>query len=308
MIETRLLNYFLAVAREESITRAAQTLYITQSTLSKQMMELEQQLGHRLFVRGKRTITLTEEGRFLRNRAQEILDLMDSTESAFRAEGTMLSGDISIACGETAGMEVVAEVFRRFHTLHPDVRLRLYSGDAWVVTERLDKGLADLGLLLGAVRQERFDYFDLGWKDTFGLLMRPEDPLAAQQTIRREQLPGIPLIMSEQILADPHSSSLLGISLSSLPIVATYSLIYNATFLTEKGIGCAFCLDRLGQSCRANLVFRPIVPEISVDLSIATKKYTTFSPAVRVFLDMLRSSVTHPAPEEQATGLASPPG
>ncbi len=296
MIETRLLNYFLAVAREQSITRAAETLYISQSTLSKQMMELEQQLGRQLFIRGKRRVTLTEEGRFLRNRAQEIMELMDSTESAFRAEGTMLSGDISIVCGETAGMEHIAEVFRRFHALHPDVRLRLYSGDAGAATERLDKGLADIGLLLGPVRQERFDYFDLGIKDTFGLLMRPDDPLAAQETIQREQLRNIPLIMSEQVLDGRHGSGLLGLDMSSLHIVATYSLIFNATYLTEKGIGCAFCLDRLAGSRSQELVFRPVVPEISVELSIATKKYKTFSPAAKVFLDMLRSSVPDRSP------------
>lgn len=152
MIETRLLRYFLAIAREQNITKAAEMLFVTQSTLSKQMMDLEKQLGKQLFIRGKRTITLTEEGTFLRNRAQEILELLENTEAALHADTEDLCGDISIGCGETIVMDWITGCLREFHVQYPDVRFHTHSGDADHVLERLDKGLVDMGLLLGPLR------------------------------------------------------------------------------------------------------------------------------------------------------------
>ena len=167
MIETRLFHYFLAIAREQNITKAAESLYITQSTLSKQMMDLEQQLGKQLFIRGKRKITLTEEGIFLRNRAQEIMALIENTESAFQTDSTHLCGDITIGCGETIVMDYIADLFSAFHTQYPEVKFHTHSGDADTVLERLDMGLADMGLLLGPIRQERYDYLNIHRKDIF---------------------------------------------------------------------------------------------------------------------------------------------
>ena len=186
MIETRLLTYFLAVAREQNITKAAETLHITQSTLSKQMMDLEFQLGKSLFIRGKRKLTLTEEGLFLRNKAQDILELIDNTEAAFHSQGRYLSGDITIGCGETSAMAMIADEYAHFHQRYPDVRLHTYSGAADLVMERLDKGLVDIGLLLGPVRQEKYDYFTLKQRDTYGLLMRDDCELAEQRSIQVE--------------------------------------------------------------------------------------------------------------------------
>lgn len=169
MIETRLLQYFLAVARELNITKAAEALYISQPTLSKQMMELEQQLGKQLFIRGKRKLTLTEEGNFLRSRAQEILKLMDTTEAAFHTDETTLGGHVAIGCGETIAMDQIAALLADFHSQYPDVQLHTHSGDADIVLERLDKGLVDMGLLLGPIRQEKYDYLNLHQKDIYGL-------------------------------------------------------------------------------------------------------------------------------------------
>ena len=270
MIETRLLHYFLAIAREQNITRAAETLHLTQSTLSKQMMDLERQLGKQLFIRGKRRLTLTEEGNFLRNKAQEILELIGSTESAFHTEGEILSGDITIGCGETAAMDRIAAVYQTFHRQHPEVRLHTFSGDADSVLERLDKGLVDMGLLLGPIRQERFDYLNIHQKDTFGLLMPRDCPLAEQTFSGRQDL------------------DWFGVDSAALQVVATYNLIYNATFLVERGIGYALCLEGLVNTQGRDLTFRPIEPELSVGLYIATKKYQTFSPAVKAFLEQIR--------------------
>lgn len=291
MIETRLLYYFLAVAREQNITKAAETLHITQSTLSKQMMDLEQQLGKQLFIRGKRKLTLTEEGHFLRNKAHEILELIDNTESAFHSEGDILSGDITIGCGETAVMDSIAKLFTQFHRQHPDVKFHTYSGDADSVMERLDMGLADMGLLLGPIRQEKYDYLNICQKDTYGLLMPANCSLAAQTSIDIERLAELPLILSEQTFFGHQELEWFGADYSAMNIVATYNLIYNATFLVERGLGYALCLDNLVNTRGRNLTFRPIAPELSVDLYIMTKKYQTFAPAVKAFLEQLKTQV-----------------
>lgn len=291
MIETRLLYYFLAVAREQNITRASELLHITQSTLSRQMMDLEEQLGKQLFIRGKRRLTLTEEGNFLRNKAQEILELIDNTETALRSDEDILSGDIRIGCGETYVMEMIAELFAQFHAQYPHVRFHTHSGDADTVLERLDKGLVDMGLLLGPIRQEKYDYLNLHLKDTFGLLLPKNCPLAAQETISIEQLKTLPLILSEQTFSGHQELEWFGVDQAALHIVATYNLIYNATFMVEKGLGYALCLDKLVATQGRDLTFRPITPDLSIDLYIVTKKYQTFSPAVKAFLAQLKAHI-----------------
>lgn len=292
MIETRLLYYFLAVAREQNITRASELLHITQSTLSRQMMDLEEQLGKQLFIRGKRRLTLTEEGNFLRSKAQEILELLDNTETALRSDEDILSGDICIGCGETYVMEMIAELFAQFHAQYPHVRFHTHSGDADTVLERLDKGLVDMGLLLGPIRQEKYDYLNLHLKDTFGLLLPKNCPLAAQETISIEQLKTLPLILSEQTFSGHQELEWFGADQAALHIVATYNLIYNATFMVEKGLGYALCLDKLVATQGRDLTFRPITPDLSVDLYMVTKKYQTFSPAVKAFLAQLKAHIT----------------
>lgn len=291
MIETRLLQYFLTVARELNITKAAEALYIAQPTLSKQMMELEQQLGKQLFTRGKRKLTLTEEGEYLRDRAREILELLHNTEAAFHTEEQTLRGHITIGCGETIAMDKIAELLAEFHKRHPDVQLHTHSGDADIILDRLDKGLVDMGLLLGPIRQEKYDYLNLHQKDIYGLLMPSDCPLAQQSTINIDQLKSLPMIVSEQTFSGHQELEWFGSDYSVMNVVATYNLIYNATFLVEHGIGYALCLDRLVNTQGRNLTFRPIVPELSVDLYIVTKKYQAFSPAAKIFLKQIQSMI-----------------
>lgn len=289
MIETRHLYYFLAVAREQNITRAAETLHLTQPTLSKQLMDLESRLGKQLFIRGKRKITLTDEGAFLRNKAQEMLDLMEKTEAAFNEPDTAIGGDIYLGCGETAAMEHIADIFKEIQTEYPEINFHTYSADADSVLERLDKGLLDIGLLLGPIRQEKYDYINIHKKDTFGLLMTKDSPLAKQELISVEQIKDLPLIFAQQTFSGHQQLDWLGFDYSSLNVVATYNLIYNATFMVEKGIGYALCLSNLVNTAGRNLTFRPIVPELSVDLYIVTKKYETFSPAVKLFIERIKN-------------------
>lgn len=286
MIETRLLHYFLAIAREENITRAAEALFISQSTLSKQMMDLEEQLGKPLFIRGKRKVTLTEDGIFLRDRAREIIKLLESTETALHTDSENLSGDVSIGCGETIAMDIIAQIMADFHEKYPDVKLHTYSGDADIVMDRIDKGLSDMGLLIGPMRKEKYDYLNLHIKDVYGLLMPKDCELAAQETINIDQLKTLPMIIADQTFFGHQDLDWFGED--ALNVVATYNLIYNATYLVEHGIGYALCLDRLVNTSGRDLVFRPISPELSLDLYIVTKKYQSFSPAAKAFYDMLQ--------------------
>lgn len=289
MIETRLLVYFLAVARELNITKAAESLFLSQSTLSKQMQELERQLGKQLFLRGGRKLTLTDDGVYLRDRAQEILTLMEQTENALAGENKSLNGDLTIGCGETIAMDVIGGMMADFQRQHPDVKLHTFSGDADAVRERIDKGLCDMGLLLGPMRQERYDYLNIYTKDIYGLLMRDDDPLAAQDEINIDQLKSLPIILADQTFYGHQDLDWFGRDESVLQVVATYNLIYNATFLVEHGVGYALTLAGLVNTAGRPLAFRPITPELSLDLYIVTKKYQTLSSAARAFHDQLKA-------------------
>ncbi len=286
MIETRLLHYFLAIAREQSITRAADALHISQPTLSKQMMDLEAQLGKTLLIRGRKSVTLTEDGAYLRARAQEIIDLMEQTETALLSDNELISGDVHLGCGETLAMERITRVFGRIHDEYPQVRFHLYSGAADSVLSRLDKGLLDVGLLISPIQQEKYDYLPLGFKDRFGLLMPSDDPMTKQETITLDTLSALPLIVPNQ----RHTS--MGFEKSKLNIVATYELIYNATFMVEQGMGYAITLDGLVDTKGARkLAFRPIDTPAQMEWFLVTKKYQTFSPAARLFLSEVKKSM-----------------
>ena len=244
-MELRLLKYFLAVAREENITAAAESLHITQPTLSKQLMELEAQLGKTLFLRGKRKITLTEEGMFLRKRAQEIVDLADKTEAELMASNEVVEGDIYIGAGETQGVHFIAKAIKKLHSRYPNVRYHLYSGNGEDVSERLDKGLIDFGLFVGNIESKKYDYLKLPMADTWGLLVRKDDELAKRNCIGPNDLLNIPLLSSRQALIQNELSGWLGYEFEKLHIVGTYNLIYNASLMVEEGMGAALCLDGL---------------------------------------------------------------
>lgn len=288
MIETRLLRYFLAIAREQNITRAAEVLHVTQSTLSKQMMELEAQLGRQLLIRGKRQVTLTEEGQFLRKQAQEIMELMDKTESVFSTGDSIIGGDIYLGCAETQAMDKIAEIFQAIHTDYPKVQFHIFSGDAEAVMERLDKGLLDIGILQEPEVYERFEYTRLKLKDTFGLLMPRNCRLTEKEAITLDDLNDLPLIFSQQTHHSTARTSWFGRKYEQYQIVATYNLLYNATHLVEQGIGYAFCLDGLADINGRNLTFRPFTPPLEVNLVAISKKYQPFSPAAKLFMERLK--------------------
>ena len=198
-MELRVLQYFLAVAREQNISAAAQSLNLTQPTLSRQLKELEEELGKQLMIRGNRKITLTEDGMLLRKRAQEILDLVGRTEKEVMQSNDTVGGDIYIGTGETDAMRQIAQTATRFGKRYPDVYFHVVSGDAMDVCERLDKGLLDFGILLGDIDKTKYQYMELPMRDVWGILMRRSSPLAQKDAISPQDLWDKPLILSRQV-------------------------------------------------------------------------------------------------------------
>lgn len=287
MLENRLLNYFLTVAREQNMTKAAAQLHIAQPTLSKQIAELEEQLGVKLFKRTNKNTILTEDGILFRARAQEMIDLMNKVEAEFQTPPGSVNGDVFLGCGETYIMSHISRLFRQLQRSNPDVHLHIYSGDAEAVLERLDKGLLDVGLLLGPVFHEKYDYIPLGMYDAFGILVPGDSELATKERISAEELRELPIIVPYQVSAGSHDMGEFDVS--QLRIVGSYNLATNVTYMVEQGLGYAFTLADLVNTNGRNLKFIPIWPEVKIEAVIVTKKYASFSKPARLFLECLSS-------------------
>lgn len=288
-MELRVLQYFLAVAQEQSISAAAQSLHLTQPTLSRQLRELEEELGKQLMIRGSRKITLTEEGMLLRKRAEEILDLVSRTEREVTQSDEAIAGDVYIGTGETDGVRQLARVAKQIQQDYPDVRFHIVSGDAVDVCDRLEKGLLDFGVLLGDIDRTRYNYLPLPMKDTWGVLMRRDSPLAGQQTVSPAQMWDKPLILSRQVDNKSGLYRWLGKEPTQLNTVATYNLIYNASLMVDEGMGYAFTLDKLVNTIGSNLCFRPLQPRLELGMHLVWKKSQVFSKAAGLFLDCLQA-------------------
>ena len=288
-MELRVLHYFLAVAREQSISAAAQSLHLTQPTLSRQIMELEEELGKPLMIRGSRKITLTEEGMLLRRRAEEIVELVSRTEREVARCDETVSGDVYIGTGETDGMRQLARAARRVQSGCPGVRFHIVSGDGADVREQLDRGLLDFGVLLGDIDRTRYHYLQLPMRDTWGVLLRRDSPLAGKQALSPRNLWDEPLILSRQ--ADNKSGLYrwLGREPGQLHVVATYNLIYNASLMVDEGMGCAFALDKLINTRGSSLCFRPLSPRLELGMHLVWKKSRSFSRAAELFLEGLQA-------------------
>ena len=293
-MELRVLRYFLAVAREESISDAAEFLHITQPTLSRQLMDLEEELGKQLLIRGKRNrkIMLTEDGMRLRKRAEEIVALADKTEAEFLAGDEAVSGDVYIGCGESDAMHIIAKTAVKLRQDYPDIHFHLYSGNAEDVSERMEKGLLDFGIFITSANIDKYDYLKLPAYDTWGLIMRKSDKLAAKDFITPQDLEGLPLIMSRQALVQEDISRWGKKQIQNLNVVATYNLVYNAAIMTHEGFGYTLTLDKLANTgSDSDLCFRPLKPELRINLNLVWKKYQIFSKASQKFLEYLKNEI-----------------
>ncbi|MBY0074859.1 MULTISPECIES: LysR family transcriptional regulator [Priestia] len=292
-MEIRVLRYFLTVAREGNITKAADVLHVTQPTLSRQLKDLEQELGKKLFIRSSHSIILTDEGMLLRNRAEEIVNMVDKLEAEFSSMEETIGGDIYIGGGETEAMKHIARVAKDVQLRYPNIRYHLYSGNEEDITERLDKGLLDFGILIQPADISKYNYLNIPAKDVWGVVMRRDSPLALKESIQAADLLNAPLICSRQAMKQTFSknefSDWFGEDFHKLNIVTTYNLAYNAAIMVEEGIGYAITLDKIvNTSTNSNLCFRPLQPRLESGLNIVWKKHHVLSAAAAAFLKELQ--------------------
>lgn len=286
-VELRHLRYFLMVAREGTISGAAAALHVSQPSLSRQMQELERDLGCRLFERGSRRVTLTESGTRLRQRAEEIVDLVGRTEDEIRLEAGTVAGEVRVAGGETPAMGLLADVVAELVDAYPLVRFNVFSGNAESVAERLDTGRADFGVFIGHADLSRYEFLQLPAHDRWGAFVREDDPLAALESVGPDDLAGRSLILSEQ--ASREMGAWFHRDLDDLDVVATYNLLYNAALLARRGVGCVISLEGIVETGGGTgLAFLPLDPPVTADIFIAWKRYQTFSPAAEAFLAVVR--------------------
>lgn len=285
------LRGFLAIAEEGSISKAASSLYMSQSNLSRQMQKLENEIGKPLFIRGNKKIVLTEEGILLRKRAEEIIELYEKTENELKADSHSLSGDVYIGGGESRAVSFIAECAKRINAEHPNIVFHFYSGDARDISDRLDKGLIDFGVYVDPQTYlPSYEYLVLPQKDLWGLLIRKDSPLAAKDSINPNDLRNNPLIVSNQVLEKDLLKEWYGLDRKSLKVVATYNLIYNASLLVKEGLGNAITIQGLIEE-KDDLVFRPLAPRKETILALAYRKTKTLSKASSFFLETIKSSL-----------------
>ena len=286
-MELRVLNYFLAVARHENISKAAEELNLTQPTLSRQIADLEEELGAALLVRGKRRTQLTEAGMFLKTRAEEIASLANKTLEQFAHADELVEGDVYIGCGETEGMREIVRAIAPLHASYPRIRVHLTSGNEEFVADQLQKGILDFGLLCCAAPPVEYAYRQIAHEDVWGLYLAPSNPLAQKKGIRADDLTKEPLIVSRQAMAAKEFDHWLGQRAEDLHITATYNLVFNAKFLIEQGFGSVLSFQGLipaDEPAGTKFVFRPLAPELRSKSYLIWKKGQAFSRAGRLVM------------------------
>jgi len=288
-MELRVLTYFLAVAREKTISKAAEVLNLSQPTLSKQLKELEDELGVTLFIRGNRAISLTEEGIYLMNRGKEILSLVEATTSNL-TKNDVISGEITIGGGETSAFEFIGKLLEELREHHSEITIHLYSGNADDVLEKIDKGLLDFGLVIDPVEKQKYEYIRLPLFDSWGILVNKSHPLAEKPTVQPKDLLHTPLLISNQSLVDNQLSEWLGGNIEHFTIIGTYNLLYNASLLVKQGVASALCIDGIVNTADTSLTFIPFSPSLTANINIVWKKNQIFSNASKEFLRLLKNA------------------
>lgn len=285
-MEVRVLRYFLAVVREEGINRAAEVLHITQPTLSRQLSQLEDEMGVKLFHRGAKKITLTSEGMLLRRRAEEILALVDRTAQELMEQDELVDGRIVIGGGELAAMQVLPEMIESFRKKYPLVTFDIFTGSADLVKEQMEKGLIDIGVLLEPVDMEKFDFIRLRGRERWVVLMRPDDPLAEKNAVSAKDLENAPLILPRRTNVQNELTNWLGDSFQDRQIVFTSNLATNAALIVQRGLGYALVVEGSVPFWDKNkIACRPLSPELKANSVLAWKKQQPFSPAATRFIE-----------------------
>lgn len=282
-MELRVLKYFLAIAREENFTKAAQQLHITQPTLSRQIAQLEEELGVDLFVRSNHNIILTEDGMILKRRAQEILSLADKTKRDFLHKDENLEGVISIGSGEFLSTRCLTDCIAQFRRKHPLVRYEFYSGNAGNIRDQIERGLLDIGLMSEPIDIRKYEFISMPIKEEWGAFVREDSPLIDKDFIAPQDLVDIPLILPLGDFAESHIGKWFGEYISQIDVIAKGNLLYNEAMMAQSNIGAV-----IGIRLKSNydrLRFIPLNPSLKIDTALAWKKEQIFSAATTAFID-----------------------
>ncbi len=290
-MELRVLQYFLAVTREQSISGAAESLHLSQPTLSRQLKDMEDELGKQLLIRGNRRVTLTEEGMILRKRAEEILELVKKAEDEISRTDDIIAGDITVGAGETDGIRFLTRAAQELQKDYPLIHFHIVSGDAITVAENLDKGLIDFGLIFGEVNKSKYEYINVPYQDTWGVMMRRDSPLAEKRSVTAKDLEGLPLIVSRQALHKSELREFFSGNMDRINVAASYNLLFNGSLMVDEGMGYAICFDKIiNVSGESNLCFRPLEPKTTASMYVIWKKYQILTKATELFLGKLREN------------------
>lgn len=288
-MEIRVLRYFLTVVREEGINRAAEVLHITQPTLSRQLSQLEEEVGVKLFHRGARKITLTNEGILLRRRAEEILSLVDRTERELVEQEELVDGRIVIGCGELAAVQVLPEIIEAFHEKYPLVTYDIFTGNADLVKEQMEKGLIDIGVLLEPINIEKFDFIRLAGKERWVVLMRPNAPLADKEAVSARDLENLPIILPRRTNVQNELTNWLGDSFQTMQVLFTSNLSTNSAIMVQKGLAYSIVIEgSVPFWDKEKIAYRPLCPELTANSVLAWKKQQPFSLAATKFIEHMK--------------------
>lgn len=292
-MEIKELRYFIAVAECGSISKAAEKLFTTQPNLSRQLMKLEEETGQKLLIRGNKKSELTEAGRLLYKRATEITELVDRTHSELRSDGDEVFGTVCIGGGESYAVGLIAKAAKEVSDMFHGIKFDFFSGDTDAVTEKLEKGLIDFGILIEPSNLEKYNSLRLPLTDKWGILMRKDSPLSEKEYITKEDLNGLPLLFSVHSFKKNNVTAWFCKDLDKLNVVATYNLIYNASLMVEQGMGYAVGLKGIvNTSGDSTLCFRPFFPILETHLDVAWKKNGELSKASKIFLERLISDLS----------------
>lgn len=287
-MELRVLNYFLMVSQEENITKAAQLLHVTQPTLSRQLMQLEDELGVKLFERSNHSIVLTSDGLLLKRRAQEIVSLAEKTKRELTTEKE-LSGEIEIGSGEFKSFSLLADVIAAFSAKHPGVRFHLNSGNADTIKERLENGGLDIGLLADPVDISRYEFTRLPQKETWGIIAHNDFAIAKRPFVTPKDLIGLPLILPHRRMVREEIQNWFGDLYGDVNVFATYDLLYNAAIMAQKKMGIILTIEL--ESRFDEVKFVPFAPKMEFGSVLVWKKNQIQSAAMEAFIDFSKKCV-----------------
>lgn len=290
-MELRVLKYFVESAKNKSITKASIKLNVTQPTLSRQLKELEEELGQKLFKRSNYSIKLTTEGEILYKRALDILNMVTKTEKEFKALKKFNGGDLHIGCAETNGMKIIANTIKNLKNIYPNIKFHLHSGNFNTIKEKLNKGIIDFAIIVQDIDTSSYNHLNLNHHDIWGILMRKDDKLSKIEKLTLNDIWNLPLIISRQGFSDEMPNEIKE-NKDKLNIIGTYDLIYNASIFVEEELGYALCLDKLIKTENNNdLIFKPLYPKILSPLKIIWLPNQILTKTAEIFLDELKNNI-----------------